>query len=67
MKNKINVAIIGLGQIGNFLYNEISLKKKDIELKTGKIINIVAVSAKNKNKFDLEEITLKDDLLTSLI
>ena len=33
MKNKINVAIIGLGQIGNFLYNEISLKKKDIELK----------------------------------
>jgi len=50
MKNKINVAIIGLGQIGNFLYNEISLKKKDIELKTGKIINIIAVSAKNKNK-----------------
>ena len=40
MKNKINVAIIGLGQIGNFLYNEISLKKKDIELKTGKIINV---------------------------
>ena len=50
MKNKINVAIIGLGQIGNFLYNEISLKKKDIELKTGKKINIIAVSAKNKNK-----------------
>ena len=50
MKNKINVAIIGLGQIGNFLYNEISLKKKDIELKTGKIIDIIAVSAKNKNK-----------------
>ena len=49
MKNKINIAIIGLGQIGNFLYNEISLKK-DIELKTGKIINIVAVSAKNRNK-----------------
>ena len=40
---KHNIAIIGLGQIGNYLYNEINLKKKEIEVKTGKKINIVAI------------------------
>jgi len=50
MNNKINIAVIGLGQIGNYLLNELNAKKKDIELKTGKKINIVAISAKNKNK-----------------
>ena len=50
MKNNINIAIVGLGQIGNYLYNELNSKKKDIELKTGKKIKIVAISAKNKNK-----------------
>ncbi len=50
MKKQINIAIIGLGQVGIFLYNEINNKKKDLELKTGKRINIVAISAKNKNK-----------------
>ena len=47
---KINIAIIGLGQIGNYLYNELNLKTKEIEQKTGKRINITAISAKNKNK-----------------
>ena len=47
---KINIAVIGLGQVGNYLLNELNTKKKDIELKTGKKINIVAVSAKSKNK-----------------
>ena len=46
----VNIGIIGLGQIGNYLYNEIRKKKNDIELKTGKKIKIVAISAKNKNK-----------------
>jgi len=50
MKQNFNIAIIGLGQIGNFLYNELKVKKKEIENKTGKKINIVAVSAKNRNK-----------------
>tara|TARA_B100000579_G_scaffold409061_1_gene397752 strand:+ start:3104 stop:4393 length:1290 start_codon:yes stop_codon:yes gene_type:complete len=50
MKNKINIAVVGLGQIGNYLMNELISKKKDIELKTGKKINLVAVSAKNPNK-----------------
>ncbi len=50
MKKKINIAVVGLGQIGIYLLNELSKKKKDIELKTGKKINVVAISAKNKNK-----------------
>ena len=45
---QINIAIVGLGQIGNYLYNELITKKKDIEIKTGKKIQIVAISAKNK-------------------
>ena len=50
MKNLVNIAIIGLGQIGIYLYNELRTKKKEIEIKTGKKINIVAISAKNRNK-----------------
>jgi len=50
MKKKINIAVIGLGQIGNYLINELSKRKKNIKLLTGKDINIVAISAKNKNK-----------------
>ena len=50
MKNKFNIAIIGLGQIGNFLLNELNKKKSEIESKTKKKIEIVAISAKNKNK-----------------
>ena len=50
MSNQFNIAVIGLGQIGSYLLNELKNKKKDIFNKTGKIINIVAVSAKNKNK-----------------
>ncbi len=50
LNNIRNIAIIGLGQIGLYLYNELKLKKKEIEIKTGKKINIVAISAKNKTK-----------------
>ena len=50
MKKVYNIAIIGLGQIGSYLYKEILLKKKEIQKKTGKIVNIVAISAKNKKK-----------------
>ena len=50
MNKNVNIAIVGLGQIGIYLYNELIVKKKDIETKTGKKINIVAISAKNKNK-----------------
>ncbi|MDB4845895.1 homoserine dehydrogenase [Candidatus Pelagibacter sp.] len=50
MIKKINIAIVGLGQIGIYLLNELIIKKKDIEIKTGKRIEIVAISAKNINK-----------------
>jgi homoserine dehydrogenase len=50
MNNIIKIAIIGLGQVGNYLYRELNLKKKSIEIKSGKKIKIIAVSAKNKNK-----------------
>jgi len=50
MNKIINIAIVGLGQVGIYLYNELKIKQKDIEKKTGKKINIVAISAKNKDK-----------------
>ena len=50
MKNIINIAVVGLGQVGIYLLNELNTKKKDIELKTGKKINIVAVSARSISK-----------------
>ena len=50
MKKKINIAVIGLGQIGNYLIYELNNRKKNIKLLTGKDINIVAISAKDKNK-----------------
>ncbi len=50
MNKYINVAIVGLGQIGIYLYNELRLKKKEIEKKTGKKVKVVAISAKNINK-----------------
>ena len=50
MNKNIKIAIIGLGQVGIYLYNELNTKKKEIENKTGKTIEIVAISAKNKNK-----------------
>ena len=48
MSKNINIAIIGLGQIGSYVYNELNIKKKDIEIKTGKKIKVVGISAKNK-------------------
>jgi homoserine dehydrogenase len=50
MKNNINIAVVGLGQVGIYLLNELNTKKKEIELKTGKKINVVAVSARSINK-----------------
>ena len=50
MKNNINIAIVGLGQVGNYLLNQLNNKKKEIETKTGKKIIIQAISAKNINK-----------------
>ena len=46
----MNIAIVGLGQIGNYLYHEILQKKKELEIISGKKINISAISARNKDK-----------------
>ncbi len=50
MSKFTNIAIVGLGQVGIYLYNELKTKTKEIENKTGKKISVVAISAKNKNK-----------------
>ena len=50
MIKSVNIAVVGLGQVGIYLLNELITKKKDIEIKTGKKINIVAISANNINK-----------------
>ncbi len=50
MNKFVNIAIVGLGQVGIYLYNELKNKTKEIENKTGKKVRIVAISAKNKNK-----------------
>ncbi len=50
MSNIIKIAIIGLGQVGNYLYRELNLQRRNIEIKTAKKIKIIAISAKNKTK-----------------
>ena len=48
-KKKLNIAIIGFGNIGSYLYKYLNKKKKLIK-KTNVIPNIIYVSAKNKSK-----------------
>ena len=57
MNKEFNLALIGLGQIGNYLLNELNKNKNDILLKTGKKINIVAISAKiyKKRKYKINK------------
>ncbi len=50
MNKSINIAVVGLGQIGCYLLKELNTKKRDIFIKTGKKIKVVAISARNKNK-----------------
>ena len=44
MKNLVNIAIIGLGQIGIYLYNELRSKKKEIERKYNNVKCILSSS-----------------------
>ena len=58
MKKIYNIAVVGLGQVGIYLLNELNHKKKNIEIKTGTKINVVAISAKNikkKRKFKINK------------
>ena len=50
MKNIFNIGVVGLGNIGSYFCNLLISKKKEIELKTGKIVNLKFVSAKSPKK-----------------
>tara|TARA_B100000700_G_scaffold228606_1_gene252575 strand:- start:971 stop:2269 length:1299 start_codon:yes stop_codon:yes gene_type:complete len=49
-KKKFNIAIVGLGNIGSYLYNYLKKNKEEITKKTNVIPHILYVSAKNRNK-----------------
>tara|TARA_A100001015_G_scaffold101300_1_gene112522 strand:- start:831 stop:2123 length:1293 start_codon:yes stop_codon:yes gene_type:complete len=50
MKKKINIAIVGLGNIGSYFYNYVKKNKNILTKKTNVEANIRYVSAKNKSK-----------------
>ncbi len=50
MNKKLNIAIIGLGTIGTYLYNFLQANKSKLSKKNNCTPNILYVSAKNKNK-----------------
>ena len=52
MKNnkKLNIAIVGLGNIGSYLYKYLQTNKKILSKKNNCIPNIIFVSAKNRNR-----------------
>ena len=52
MTKLINIAVVGLGQVGNYLLNELNIKKKDIEIKN--------------NQKKLNQILKKSDDITSM-
>ncbi len=47
---KINIAIVGLGNIGSYLFNYLNKNKKILSKKNNCVPNILFVSAKNKNR-----------------
>ena len=48
--NKLNIAIIGLGNIGSYLFNYLNKNKKILSKKNNCIPNVLFVSAKNKKR-----------------
>ena len=47
---KINIAIVGFGNIGSYFYKILEKNKKSIITKTGKVPFVKYISAKNINK-----------------
>ena len=47
MKKKINIAIVGFGNIGSYFYKTLEKNKKKIAIKTGKIPVVKYICAKN--------------------
>ena len=48
--NKLNIAIVGLGNIGSYLYRYLQTNKKILSKKNNCIPNVIFVSAKNRNR-----------------
>ena len=48
--NKINIAIVGFGNIGSYFYKVLEKNKKAISIKTGKMPFVKYITAKNINK-----------------
>ena len=49
-KRKINIVIVGLGNIGIYLYKYLKKNKKILSKKNNCIPEVIFVSAKNKKK-----------------
>ena len=47
---KLNIAIIGLGNIGSYLYKYLNKNKKILSKKNNCIPNVIYISAKNKKR-----------------
>ena len=47
---KLNIAIIGLGNIGSYLYKYLNKNKKILSKKNNCVPNIIYVSARNQKK-----------------
>jgi len=47
---KINIALVGFGNIGSYFFKTLNKNKKNISIKTGKIPIIKYISVKNIKK-----------------
>ena len=47
---KLNIAIIGLGNIGSYLFSYLKKNKKILSKKNNCIPNVVYISARNRNR-----------------
>ena len=57
---KLNIAIVGLGNIGSYLYQYLKKNKKILSKKNNCIPNVIFLSAKNikkKRRFNFTETT----------
>ena len=50
LSKKINIAIVGFGNIGSYFYKNLQNNIKTISIKTGKIPYVKYISAKSQNK-----------------
>ena len=48
--HKINIAIVGFGNIGSYFYRTLEANKKDIHVKTGKVPHVKYICARSLSK-----------------